>query len=105
MSTLLDSARVERIGGSLSRIAGQRKVRTPTGSRLDNVQARRRDGKCNREQTADRPDAERKQSGGEEARVKRCGKSAPRTARAGRHGKPPAEQDQIGKQWNRPFPL
>jgi hypothetical protein len=25
-----------------------RKVRTPTGSRLDNVQARQRDGKCNR---------------------------------------------------------
>ncbi len=53
MSTLLDSARVERIGGSLSRIAGQRKVRTPTGSRLDNIQARKRDGKCNREQTAE----------------------------------------------------
>src|SRR5207302_10984709 len=22
-----------------------------------------------------------------------------------RHGKPPAEQDEIGKRWNRPFPL
>jgi len=30
-----------------------RKVRTPTGSRLANGQARQRDGKCNREQTAD----------------------------------------------------
>ena len=35
-------------------LMGQRKVRTPTGSRLANGQARRRDGKCNREQTADR---------------------------------------------------
>ncbi len=31
---------------------GGRKVRTPTGSRLANGEARRRDGKCNREQTA-----------------------------------------------------
>jgi len=37
----------EWVGGSLCGDAW-RKVRTPTGSRLDNVQARRRDGKCNR---------------------------------------------------------
>src|SRR5215471_19435139 len=30
------------------------------------------------------------------ARVKRCGKSAPRSRRRGRHGKPHREQDRIG---------
>jgi hypothetical protein len=33
---------------------------------------------------------------GPPARVKRCGKSAPRPRRRGRHGKPHREQDQIG---------
>src|SRR5262249_31313350 len=82
--TLLDSRRVERIGGSLSRSAGQRKVRTPTGSRLDNIQARKRDGQCNREQTADLSRASEM-----EARVKRCGKNATRTARAATAWQPP----------------
>src|SRR3954453_6246312 len=57
-----------------------RKVRTLTGSRLANGQARRRDGKCNREYTAHRLDTARFE---EEARVKRCGKSAPRPTRVG----------------------
>jgi len=33
-------------------LPGGRKVRAPTGSMLANGEARRRDGKCNREQTA-----------------------------------------------------
>src|SRR5208282_735296 len=37
-------------------------------------------------------------------RVKWCGKSAPRTERSGRQGKPHAEQDQIGEE-ERPAPL
>jgi len=34
------------------RAGAERKVRTPTGSMLANGEARRRDGKCNRKQTA-----------------------------------------------------
>src|SRR4029077_20094441 len=41
--------------------------------------------------TENRPPAER------QARVKRCGKSAPRRRRRRRHGKPHLEQEQIGE--------
>jgi len=34
--------------------------------------------------------------------VKRCGKSAPLAQQCSRHGKPHTEQDQIGKEWQRP---
>ncbi len=71
--------------------AGGRKVRTPTGSMLANGEAWRRDGKCNREQTAG---LGRKRPG--PVRVKGCGKSAPLHRRRWGHGKPHAEQDQIG---------
>ena len=53
-----------------------RKVRAPQGTVPGNAWAARADGKCNREQTADGP-AHRK-VGRDQARVKRCGKSAPR---------------------------
>jgi hypothetical protein len=50
-------------------------------------------GKCHRKYTAPHG-----------VRVKRCGKSAPRTEQSGRQGKPHAEQDQIGEEeW--PAPL
>ena len=45
--------------------------------------------------TENRPPALRERSW-PPARVKRCGKSAPRPRRRGRHGKPHREQDQIG---------
>lgn len=46
---------MDAVGGTEAvapRRAGERKVRTPTGGMLANGEARRRDGKCNREQTA-----------------------------------------------------
>ena len=46
-------------------------------------------GKCHRKQTAG-------DGFGRQARVKRCGKSAPRDWQQERHGKPHREQDQIG---------
>ena len=52
--------------------SASRKVRAPQGRVPDNVWAARVDGKCNREQTAERHRKVRV------ARVKRCGKSAPR---------------------------
>ena len=74
----------------------RRKVRTPTGSRLDNIQAGEPDGKCNRKQTASgkaeggRQKAEvilvaasafiLQPSAFSEVRVKGCGKSAPHRA-------------------------
>ena len=46
-------------------------------------------GKCHRDQTA-------RAGQPAKARVKRCGKSAPRSWQQGRHGKPHREQDRIG---------
>jgi len=81
----------------------KRKVRTPQGAMLRNLcnfkfeiseDTRRRkvgrlfDGKCHRKLNRRR----RKLV----ARVKRCGKSAPREAQATRHGKPHRVQGQIG---------
>jgi len=60
-----------------------RKVRAPQGRVPGNSWAARADGKCNREQTADGP---RKR---DQARVKRCGKSAPRTWQQGRRWQTP----------------
>ena len=51
----------------------------------------RAQGKCHREQTADHTGPPRSS-----ARVKRCGKSAPRGRQRTRHGKPRREQDCIG---------
>jgi hypothetical protein len=57
-----------------------------------NARRGRPQGQCHREQTAGAPARNRWPP----ARVKRCGKSAPRPRRRGRHGKPHREQDQIG---------
>ena len=51
----------------------------------------RAQGKCHREQTAGHTGSSRSS-----ARVKRCGKSAPRGRQRTRHGKPRREQDCIG---------
>ena len=53
----------------------RRKVRTPQGRVLHNVESRQREGKCNRKYTALQGFLNfRKRCG---VRVKRCGKSAP----------------------------
>ena len=66
-----ESAGWPRPGSCLVRGTGSRKVGTPQGRVLANGQSGRPEGQCHREQTADgglRP---------AQARVKRCGKSAP----------------------------
>src|SRR5262249_17830301 len=69
-------------------MADGRKVRAPQGKVLANGQSERSAGKCHRKQTAVLKKA---------ARVKRCGKSAPRPGRPGRQGKPHLEQEPIGE--------
>ena len=68
-----------------------RKVRSPQGSVPANGRGDPSQygfyGKCHRKYTAPHG-----------VRVKRCGKSAPRTEQSGRQGKPHAEQDQIGEE-------
>src|SRR5258706_16238842 len=73
----LGDRRVERRGGKseLPRAAGW--LTTRRGDATESATEKRP------------PIAPGVQTLGEEARVKRCGKSAPRTARAGRQGKPP----------------
>lgn len=73
-----------------------RKVRAPQGKVPGNAWAARADGKCHREQTAER------RLRACVARVKRCGKSAPRRRQRRRHGKPHLEQDRIGVRWRGP---
>jgi hypothetical protein len=63
-----------------------------TGGMPGNPRSRRREGKCHREQTAFPA------RGAGTARVKRCGKSAPPRRQRRGHGKPHAEQGQIGGQ-------
>ncbi len=78
-----------------------RKVRTPTGSMLANGKARRRDGKCSREQTAyprcrwDSPRVRRGCRGGKGETVWQERTARPATVRG--DGKPHVEQDQIGR--------
>jgi len=61
-----------------------------------NTRRGRPQGKCHREHTARRGFCLR-------ARVKGCGKSAPRPRRRGRHGKPHREQDRVGATARRPW--
>jgi hypothetical protein len=61
----------------------------------DNIRRGKPQGKRHRNETAYRPKAA--------ARLKRCGKSAPRLWQQRWHGKPHREQDQIGTARN-PFP-
>lgn len=58
----------------------------------DNIRRGRPQGQRHRDRTA-RPTIS---GSGGQVRVKRCGKSAPRTWQQGRHGKPHREQDRIG---------
>jgi hypothetical protein len=71
-----------------------RKVRAPQGKAPGNAWGTRVHGKCNRKQTAEA--AGRFKAVPQLARVKRCGKSAPRAWQQARHGKPRLEQGQIG---------
>ena len=57
---------------------------------VGNAHRPRGPGKCHRKQTADR-------GFGREVRVKRCGKSAPRSGRPDWQGKPHREQNQAGR--------
>ena len=56
-----------------------------------NARRGRPQGKCHRKYTAGPS-----RNSGRPARVKRCGKSAPRRRQRRRHGKPHREQDQVG---------
>ena len=78
-----------------------------TDTAPDNVRRGRPQGKRHRKQTAG-PLAARPSSG--KARVKGCGKSAPRGRQRRRHGKPRREQNRIGATRGatgaaRPYPL
>jgi hypothetical protein len=77
--------------GGWSLLNKERKVRSPQDSvpangRGDSLQGVSY-GKCHRKYTA-----------WQRVRVKRCGKSAPRTEQSVRQGKPHVEQDQIGEE-------
>ena len=64
-----------------------------------NARRGRLQGKCHRKQTAGRdPNSDLP------ARLKGCGKSAPRARQRERHGKPHREQDQIGTACRQPQP-
>ncbi len=67
-----------------------RKVRAPQGRVVGNAHRSREQGQCHRDQTAGRP------ASLATARVKRRGKSSPRSGRPDRHGKPHPEEDRIG---------
>ena len=66
-----------------------RKVRAPQGKVAGNARRPRGQGKCHRDQTAGRLATAT-------VRVKRRGKSSPRSGRLDRHGKPHLEEDRIG---------
>jgi hypothetical protein len=67
--------------------SGTRKVRTPQGGAPVNGRSGRPEGKWHRKHTAD---------AARQARVKRCGKSAPHPWQHGWQAKPRTEQGQIG---------
>src|SRR5438445_1436666 len=71
----------------------ERKVRTPQSSVPDNV--REGELQLTLRKVPQRIYRPRRKP---EVRVKRCGKSAPLAQQCTRHGKPHAEQDQIGKE-------
>src|SRR5688572_11315664 len=68
----------------------RRKVRAPHGTAPGNAWGARAHGKCNRKYTA-------QARASATARLKWCGKSAPRRRQRRRQGKPRREQGQIGK--------
>lgn len=89
----LETAGADQVNAGAAISARGRKVRAPKGKVLANGQSGRPGGKCHREQTAEGPS--RREVG--QARVKRCGKSAPRRQRCRWHGKPHLEQERIGR--------
>ncbi len=82
------------------RLPGERKVRTPEGRALGNAQAERSDMSA----TENKPPREASSTvdGFHGVRVKRWGKSPPRSWRHGRQGKHRPEQDQIGERFKQP---
>jgi len=82
-------------GWLLSRKGGEESPGSTKDTVTDNIRRGRPQGQRHRNDTAYRPKAA--------ARLKWCGKSAPRSWQQGRHGKPHREQDQIGTARN-PFP-
>src|SRR5882762_9356637 len=72
---------------------GGRKVRTPQGSAPGNARSGQPEGKWHRKYTAP-PECRKARR---RVRVKRCGKSAPRSWQHGWQAKPRTEQGQIGK--------
>ena len=75
-------------GGNLRGKSGLHEVRVPGNARRGQPQ-----GKRHREETALVPDLVRRKT---KVRVKRWGKSPPRTGQPGRYGKPHPEQCRIG---------
>jgi hypothetical protein len=86
--------------GWIAARASERKVRSPQG----NVPANGREGSLKGIFTESTTENLPPGFFGSQVRVKRCGKSAPRTEQSVRQGKPHAEQDQIGEE-ERPAPL
>jgi hypothetical protein len=76
-----------------------RKVRASQDTVVGNAHRSQEPGQCHRKQTADRRccTASSLAEGCDEARVKRCGKSAPANRVTGRLGKPHRKQDQAGR--------
>src|SRR5450759_1612604 len=74
-------------------LKGARKVRTPEGSAPGNARSGQLEGQWHRKYTALSEAARPSRR----VRVKRCGKSAPRSWQHGWQAKPRTEQDQIGK--------
>jgi len=72
-------------------VAGRGKSGLHGGAVPGNARRGRPQGKCHRKYTAGPP-----RETARAARVKRCGKSAPRCRRRRRQGKPHREQDQVG---------
>jgi hypothetical protein len=80
-----------RSDGRSSPVAGRGKSGLHGGAVPGNARRGRPQGKCHRKYTAG-PVAGNRRA----ARVKRCGKSAPRRRQRRRQGKPHREQDQVG---------
>ncbi len=91
-------------GRSLSASSRQRKVRSPQGSVPANGRGDPLKADFTESATENIPPGSRRFGDVGSVRVKRCGKSAPRSEQSGRQGKPHAEQDQIGEEeWPAPF--
>jgi hypothetical protein len=86
-------------GQKLATAFARRKVRSPQGSMPANGRGRALKGQVTESATENIPPVPK----GAPVRVKRCGKSAPRSEQSDWQGKPHVEQDQIGEE-ERPAP-